>query len=87
VGDLDKILEACVSNGVQFLDGSMWLHHPRTMKMKELLFDFNHVGQVDFVSCVLVFISFFFLGHQFLKENALEIPLFSYKICDFSQQV
>lgn len=49
VGDLDKILEACVSNGVQFLDGSMWLHHPRTMKMKELLFDSNHVGQVDFI--------------------------------------
>ncbi|TXG49520.1 hypothetical protein EZV62_025395 [Acer yangbiense] len=39
VTELDRILEACESNGVQFMDGSMWLHHPRTVKMKEMLFD------------------------------------------------
>ncbi|KAF2290504.1 hypothetical protein GH714_014161 [Hevea brasiliensis] len=39
VVELDEILEACESNGVQFMDGSMWLHHPRTAKMKELLSD------------------------------------------------
>ncbi|CAK7338911.1 unnamed protein product [Dovyalis caffra] len=49
VGDLDKILEACESNGVQFMDGSMWLHHPRTLKMEELLFGSNLVGPVDSV--------------------------------------
>ncbi|RVW68754.1 putative oxidoreductase [Vitis vinifera] len=34
---LDKILEACESNGVQLMDSMMWMHHPRTAKMKELL--------------------------------------------------
>lgn len=52
VAELDRILEACESNGVQFMDGSMWLHHPRTAKMKELLSSF---GQLNFVS-----FSFFF---------------------------
>ncbi|KAF6144575.1 hypothetical protein GIB67_006067 [Kingdonia uniflora] len=39
VAELDQILEACESNGVQFMDGSMWLHHPRSDKMKALLSD------------------------------------------------
>ncbi|KAG2715241.1 hypothetical protein I3843_03G070700 [Carya illinoinensis] len=46
VAELDRILEACESNGVQFMDGSMWLHHPRTAKMKELLCNF---GPLDFI--------------------------------------
>lgn len=50
VVELDKILEACESNGVQFMDGSMWLHHPRTAKMKELLSDPKQIGQLEFVS-------------------------------------
>lgn len=50
VAELDQILEACKSNGVQFMDGSMWLHHPRTARMKELIFDSNLFGQVNFVS-------------------------------------
>ena len=43
----DSLQEACESNGVQFMDGSMWLHHPRTAKMKDLLSNF---GQLNFVS-------------------------------------
>ncbi|KAA8547676.1 hypothetical protein F0562_004105 [Nyssa sinensis] len=43
--ELDMILEACESNGVQFMDGSMWYHHPRTAKMKELLSDSQLFGQ------------------------------------------
>nr|XP_043632373.1 uncharacterized oxidoreductase At4g09670-like [Erigeron canadensis] len=46
VGELDRILDACESNGVQFMDGSMWYHHPRTARMKELLSDPNIFGQV-----------------------------------------
>lgn len=44
VVELDQILEACESNGVQFMDGSMWLHHPRTAKMKDLLSSFGHLN-------------------------------------------
>lgn len=47
VAELDRILKACELNGVQFMNGSMWLHHPRTTKMKELLSNF---GQLNFVS-------------------------------------
>lgn len=50
VAELDRILEACRSNGVQFMDGSMWLHHPRTLKMKTLLSDSKTFGQINFVS-------------------------------------
>ncbi|KAM2327652.1 hypothetical protein ACFXTH_014198 [Malus domestica] len=39
VSELDQTLEAWESNGVQFMDGSMWLHHPRTAKLKDLVSD------------------------------------------------
>ncbi|KAI3819808.1 hypothetical protein L1987_13660 [Smallanthus sonchifolius] len=35
VGELDTILAACESSGVQFMDATMWMHHPRTAKMKQ----------------------------------------------------
>ncbi|KAF9625293.1 hypothetical protein IFM89_020879 [Coptis chinensis] len=47
VADLDLILEACRANGVQFMDGSMWLHHPRTAKMKDMLRDTQLFGQLN----------------------------------------
>ncbi|XP_015956642.1 uncharacterized oxidoreductase At4g09670 [Arachis duranensis] len=43
--ELELILEACESNGVQFMDGSMWLHHPRTSHMKQLL-SLSHSGSI-----------------------------------------
>ncbi|KAK1410570.1 hypothetical protein QVD17_37107 [Tagetes erecta] len=46
VEELDRILDACRSNGVQFMDGSMWYHHPRTEKMKEFVSDTNLFGRV-----------------------------------------
>lgn len=55
VAQLDLILEACESNGVQFMDGSMWLHHPRTAHMEQLL-SLSHsttVGSVHFVRTLL----------------------------------
>ena len=52
VAELDQILEACESNGVQFMDGTMWLHHPRTAKMKEFLSDPQRFGQLKSVCSV-----------------------------------
>ncbi|KAF4379551.1 hypothetical protein F8388_023568 [Cannabis sativa] len=50
VAELDQILEACRSNGVQFMDGTMWLHHPRTIKMKDLISHSNKTfGQINFI--------------------------------------
>ncbi|CAI9091898.1 OLC1v1027010C1 [Oldenlandia corymbosa var. corymbosa] len=46
VEDLDVILEACKSNGVQFMDATMWMHHPRTPQMKQFLDDPENFGQL-----------------------------------------
>ncbi|KAI8015731.1 putative oxidoreductase [Camellia lanceoleosa] len=46
VSELDKILEACESNGVQYMDATMWMHHPRTAKMKEFLSDPERFGKL-----------------------------------------
>ncbi|XVF37268.1 hypothetical protein REPUB_Repub19eG0131700 [Reevesia pubescens] len=35
VAEFDEILKACEENGAQIMDGTMWVHHPRTEKMKE----------------------------------------------------
>ena len=50
VGELDQILQACQSNGVQFMTGSMWLHHPRTAKLKDFISDSKLFGQINYVS-------------------------------------
>ncbi|KAL5982035.1 hypothetical protein ACLOJK_016103 [Asimina triloba] len=49
VSDLDQILGACQSNGVQFMDGTMWMHHPRTHKMREMLSSPTLFGQLKAV--------------------------------------
>ena len=48
--DLDAILAACEANGVQFMDSTMWMHHPRTAKMRELVADQGTIGDVRVVS-------------------------------------
>jgi predicted dehydrogenase len=48
--DLDAILASCEENGVQFMDSTMWMHHPRTAKMRELLDDRSTIGNVRLVS-------------------------------------
>ncbi|KAL1814348.1 hypothetical protein ACET3Z_016922 [Daucus carota] len=65
---LDRILEACRSNGVQFMDGSMWYHHPRTAKMKELLSDSKLFGQVK-----SIYSSSSYVGGQGFLENNVRI--------------
>lgn len=48
--ELDRILEACGASGVQFMDGTMWLHHPRTAKMMEIVSDRGRFGELKWVS-------------------------------------
>ncbi|MFS7953061.1 putative NAD(P)-binding domain superfamily [Helianthus anomalus] len=49
VGELDTILAACDSNGVQFMDCTIWMHHPRTAKLKQLLSEEQRFGQLKSV--------------------------------------
>ncbi|KAL0909114.1 hypothetical protein M5K25_023645 [Dendrobium thyrsiflorum] len=63
--ELDRILEACEINGVQIMDGTMWMHHPRTAKMRELLSDPNLFGQVKRTNSIFSFNG----GSDFLKND------------------
>ncbi|KFK32055.1 hypothetical protein AALP_AA6G194000 [Arabis alpina] len=52
VTEFDKIVAACEANGVQIMDGTMWVHNPRTAKLKEFLSDPERFGQLKTVqSC------------------------------------
>jgi predicted dehydrogenase len=50
VQELDIIIEACNTNGVQLMDGTMWMHHPRTHRMKQLLGNPDLFGNLNSVS-------------------------------------
>ncbi|GMP80086.1 hypothetical protein CsSME_00035323 [Camellia sinensis var. sinensis] len=65
VKELDTILEACESNGVQFMDATMWMHHPRTAKMKEFLSDPRRFGQLKSIHSIFTFDA----GPDFLNNN------------------
>lgn len=55
VKELDVILEACQSNGVQFMDSTMWMHNPRTAKMTDFLSDSQRFGQLKSVHSCFTF--------------------------------
>lgn len=57
--ELEEILAACESNGVQFMDSTMWMHHPRTAVMKELLDDSERFGELKVVCsrfCLVIYL-------------------------------
>ncbi|KAI6681057.1 hypothetical protein NL676_034938 [Syzygium grande] len=65
VAELDLILKACELNGVQFMDGTMWVHHPRTERMREALRDERSFGQLKMIHSVLAYNA----GPDFLKND------------------
>ncbi|XP_051126629.1 uncharacterized oxidoreductase At4g09670-like [Andrographis paniculata] len=68
VAELDLILEACESAGVQIMDATMWMHHPRTAKMEEFLFDSSRFGELKFVHS-----SFSFAADKNFLENDIRV--------------
>ncbi|XP_010530138.1 PREDICTED: uncharacterized oxidoreductase At4g09670-like isoform X1 [Tarenaya hassleriana] len=68
VAEFDKIIAACESNGIQIMDGTMWVHNPRTQKMKEYLSDPELFGQLKTVhSC------FSFAGDEDFLKNDIRV--------------
>ncbi|KAG0480399.1 hypothetical protein HPP92_011257 [Vanilla planifolia] len=65
VADLDRILEACEAKNLQFMDGTMWMHHPRTAEMQGLLHDPDRFGQLQLVSSIASFQS----NPEFLQND------------------
>ncbi|KAJ9146047.1 hypothetical protein P3X46_028362 [Hevea brasiliensis] len=65
VGEFDKILDACEANGVQIMDGTMWMHNPRTDKMREFLADKERFGELRTIHSIFTFAG----GEDFLKND------------------
>ncbi|KAI7757417.1 hypothetical protein M8C21_016053 [Ambrosia artemisiifolia] len=68
VGEFDRILEACEVNGVQLMDSTMWMHHPRTVKMKEFLSDKSKFGEIR-----SIYATFTFAADQDFLENDIRV--------------
>uniref|UniRef100_A0ACD5VX53 Uncharacterized protein n=1 Tax=Avena sativa TaxID=4498 RepID=A0ACD5VX53_AVESA len=63
--DLDLILAACESSGVQFMDCTMWMHHPRTAKMRQLVAHQGTIGDVRVINSIVSFPS----DEDFFQNN------------------
>ncbi|XP_015886096.3 uncharacterized oxidoreductase At4g09670 [Ziziphus jujuba] len=65
VAEFDAIVDACESNGVQIMDGTMWMHHPRTAAMREFLSDAHRFGDLKLIHTCFSLAC----GEDFLKNN------------------
>ncbi|RZC49233.1 hypothetical protein C5167_017656 [Papaver somniferum] len=65
VREFDVIVKACEDNGVQFMDGTMWMHNPRTLKMREFLDDSEKFGELRSMHSIFTFAA----GDDFLKND------------------
>ncbi|RZC56112.1 hypothetical protein C5167_014965 [Papaver somniferum] len=65
VNEFDVIFKACEDNGVQFMDGTMWMHNPRTLKMREFLDDSEKFGELRSVHSIFTFTA----EDDFLKND------------------
>jgi len=54
--DLDAILAACHAAAVQFMDCTMWMHHPRNAKMRATVDDKDAIGDIRTVSYLQTFL-------------------------------
>ncbi|PSS17430.1 Oxidoreductase, N-terminal protein [Actinidia chinensis var. chinensis] len=63
--EFDHIVAACEANGVQFMDGTMWMHHPRTAKMREFLSDSERFGELKSIHSCFTFAA----SEDFLKND------------------
>jgi predicted dehydrogenase len=44
--DVQEMISACKKNGVQFMDGVMFVHNPRMSRMRKILDDGKSIGQI-----------------------------------------
>eukprot|EP00244_Chara_vulgaris_P000183 TRINITY_DN1028_c0_g1_i2.p1 TRINITY_DN1028_c0_g1~~TRINITY_DN1028_c0_g1_i2.p1 ORF type:complete len:390 (-),score=73.23 TRINITY_DN1028_c0_g1_i2:439-1566(-) len=66
IEDFDKMLEVCEQAGVQIMDGTMWMHNPRTSAMKSLMNEKKAIGKT--ISIYAAF-SAPLMSADFLKNN------------------
>lgn len=49
------IIDACEKSGVQLMDGTMWMHHPRTKALKMKIDDGQALGDIKEVTATFTF--------------------------------
>ncbi|XP_021723451.1 uncharacterized oxidoreductase At4g09670-like [Chenopodium quinoa] len=72
LAQLDQILEACQVHGVQFMDATMWYHHPRTAMMKQVISNSANFGHIHKITCT----SCYPVGSDFLERDIRVDPEF-----------
>ncbi|KAL1219418.1 putative oxidoreductase [Cardamine amara subsp. amara] len=65
VSEFDQIVSACELYCVQFMDGTQWLHNPRTDKIKAFISDPLSFGQIQTVHSCFTFAA----NENFLKND------------------
>jgi len=63
--DLEAMLAACRENHVQFMDGVMFMHHPRMEKMRAALADRASIGQLKRFTSAFTFNT----AEEFYRDN------------------
>jgi predicted dehydrogenase len=53
--DVQEMLDACKKNRVQFMDGVMFMHHPRLARIREALDDEKSIGTIKRIMSVFSF--------------------------------
>lgn len=71
--DLDKIISSCEKQGVQLMDSTMWMHHPRAAKVKEILKSRELFGDILEVHATM-FVPMEALSPGFFEENIRVLP-------------
>ncbi|KAK8580136.1 hypothetical protein V6N13_143262 [Hibiscus sabdariffa] len=66
-GEFDEIVKACDENGVQIMDGTFWVHHPRTHKMKQFLEDKELFGELKTINSCFTYFPYAY--PEFFKDN------------------
>jgi predicted dehydrogenase len=63
--DLEEMISACRQHRVQFMDGVMFMHHPRLARVRDILDDGKSVGEVRRISSAFSFYN----GREFFRDN------------------
>ena len=73
-GDLEEMIAACKKNRVQFMDGVMFMHSQRLVRVRETLDDGTSVGQIKRIATQFSFPGSETFFHNNIRANAALEP-------------
>lgn len=73
--DLETMLAACQKNHVQFMDGVMFVHHPRQIQLRATLTDGESVGEIQRIYSHFSFLGVEGFSQKNIRANAQLEPL------------